>query len=93
MKLASQAVAELATSIFGTDWGAPMARVTGINQRTLLRIKAAAAERREYPAARGALGELALQMQYRADECRAVAAAHGVRPGDRPGADEAVPEL
>ena len=44
MTLISQAVAELATSIFGSDWGAPMSRLTGINQRTLLRIKAAAAE-------------------------------------------------
>lgn len=86
--LASKAVADLATSIFGSDWGAPMARVTGINQRTLLRIKAAAADGREYPAARGALAELAAQMQYRADECRAVAAAHGVKPSEKRAANE-----
>lgn len=78
MKLVSQAVADLATSIFGSDWGAPMARLTGINQRTLLRIKAAASEGREYPAARGALAQLATQMQERAEQCHAVAAAHDV---------------
>ena len=78
MTLISQAVAELATSIFGSDWGAPMSRLTGINQRTLLRIKAAAAEGREYPASKAALAELADQMQEIALECRKVALAYGV---------------
>lgn len=55
---ASQAVAKIGETLFGSEWGAPMSRLTGINQRTLLRVKVAAAEGREYPAARAALAEL-----------------------------------
>ena len=55
---ASQSVADIGERLFGSEWGAPMSRLTGINQRTLLRVKAAATEGREYPAARAALAEL-----------------------------------
>lgn len=55
---ASEAVARIGELLFGNEWGAPMSRLTDINQRTLLRVKVAAAEGREYPAARAALAEL-----------------------------------
>ena len=55
-ELPSQALARLGERIFGTDWAAPMSRMTGIHARTLLRIKSAAAEGRDY---RGAIQVLA----------------------------------
>ena len=51
-ELPSQALARLGEQIFGSDWAAPMSRMTGVNARTLLRIKTAAADGRDY---RGAL--------------------------------------
>jgi len=61
--LASQTLADLGEQVFGPDWGAPMSRLTGINQRTLLRVKAAAAAGLEYPAAKGAIAELAVALE------------------------------
>lgn len=55
---ASELVARYGQMIAGPEWGGTMARLTGVHQRTLSRIKAAAAEGREYPAARGVLAAL-----------------------------------
>ena len=76
--LASQTLAELGERIFGTDWGAPMARLTGINARTLLRVKAAAVEGVEYPAAKGALAELTVALEKAGRISRAEAERLGV---------------
>lgn len=55
--------------LFGDQWGAPMARLTGVNLRTIDRIKAAHARGDEYPSAGGVLvalkervGELAREL-------------------------------
>lgn len=76
--MASQTLAALGERIFGTDWGAPMARLTGINARTLLRIKAAAVAGVEYPAARGALAELAVALEKAGRLSRAEAERLGI---------------
>lgn len=55
-----------------------MSRLTGINQRTLLRVKVAAAEGREYPAARAALAELATGLNGLAEIASAEAQRLGV---------------
>ena len=44
--------------LFGAEWAAPMARLTGLNERTLRRVRAAAQAGADYPAARGALAAL-----------------------------------
>lgn len=56
---ASQQLAELAERLFGPEWAAPLARLTGANERTVRRIRAAASEGREYPAAAGVLAAFA----------------------------------
>lgn len=61
--LASKTVADLGSRIFGSDWAAPMARLTGMNARTLSRIKAAALSGVEYPAAKAVLAELPSALQ------------------------------
>lgn len=55
---ASEILAQAGERIAGPEWGGTVARLTGVNQRTLSRIRAAAHEGREYPAARGALAAL-----------------------------------
>jgi hypothetical protein len=49
---------DLGLALFGPEWAAPMARLTATHERTIRRIRAAAAEGREYPAARGVLAAL-----------------------------------
>jgi hypothetical protein len=44
--------------LFGPQWAAGVARLTGVNKRTLSRIYAAAKDERDYPAARGVLAAL-----------------------------------
>lgn len=48
-------VARFGLAVFGPEWGAALARLTGTNERTVRRIKAAAEAGRDYPAARGVL--------------------------------------
>ncbi|WP_426050361.1 hypothetical protein [Brevundimonas sp. SL161] len=76
--LASETLAELGVQIFGPDWAASMGRLTGINARTLLRVKASAAAGEEYPAARGALAELVTALNRVAGLARSEADRLGV---------------
>lgn len=55
---ASEILARFGVEIFGAEWAAPLARLTGANERTVRRIRAAAADGQEYPAARGLLAAL-----------------------------------
>lgn len=57
-RLYSELVAHYGETLIGPEWGGGLSRLTGINQRTMSRIRAAAAEGREYPAARGVLAAL-----------------------------------
>jgi hypothetical protein len=56
---ASEVLDEIARAIFGEEYASALARVTDTNERTIRRIRAAAREGREYPAARGVLAALA----------------------------------
>lgn len=56
--LHSQILEAHARELFGEGWGEPLARLTGVHGRTLRRIKAAAAEGKDYPGARGVLAAL-----------------------------------
>ena len=51
-------LARIATALFGSEWGGPLARLTRTNERTAQRVRTAAAQGREYPAARGLLAAL-----------------------------------
>jgi hypothetical protein len=51
-------VVQFGERLFGKEWGADMARLTGISLRTIDRIKAAHAAGGEYPAAGGVLNAL-----------------------------------
>lgn len=55
---ASEILARFGLMLFGPEWAAPMARLTHTSERTLRRVRAAAAEGRDYPAARGVLAAL-----------------------------------
>jgi hypothetical protein len=74
---ATAKVAEFGERIFGKEWGAAMARLTGVNLRTIDRIKAAHAAGVEYPAAGGALDALHTAL---------VAVIRDLAPYARPGA-------
>ena len=54
----AQLVAAFGRRIFGDAWGAGLARLAGVNPRTMTRIAAAARDGRDYPAARGVLAAL-----------------------------------
>ncbi|HEV2530935.1 hypothetical protein [Phenylobacterium sp.] len=54
----SEIVAEAGEELFGSEWAAPMARLTDTNERTVRRVRQAAREGRDYPAARGLLAAL-----------------------------------
>jgi hypothetical protein len=56
--LYSQLVAEFGERLFGNEWAAALGRLTGINDRTIRYIRAAALEGREYGSARGVLAAL-----------------------------------
>lgn len=55
---ASEQLDEAARALFGEEYAAALARLTDTNERTVRRIRAAAREGREYPAARGVLAAL-----------------------------------
>lgn len=59
---AAQLVAQFGARLFGPEWGADLARLTGVNVRTIQRIKTAAAAGRDYPAAGGILEALDAQL-------------------------------
>lgn len=44
--------------LFGPEWAAPMARLTGVHERALRRVRAAAHEGMDYTGARGVLAAL-----------------------------------
>lgn len=66
--LYSVALHEAGERLIGPDWPAAVARLTGVNARTLQRVRDAAREGREYPAARGALAALAEAVEGLAGE-------------------------
>lgn len=49
---------ELATAYFGDEWHLPVSHFTGVNARTLQRIRQVARQGREHSAARGAIHAL-----------------------------------
>lgn len=55
---ASQILASFGERLFGPEWAAPLARLTKTSERTVRRVRAAANEGRDYPAARGILAAL-----------------------------------
>lgn len=56
--LYSELVAEYGERLFGNEWAAALGRLTGVNDRTIRYIRAAALEGREYQSARGVLAAL-----------------------------------
>jgi hypothetical protein len=54
----AQTLATFGERLFGEEWAAPLARLTDTNERTVRRVRQAAREGREYPAARGLLAAL-----------------------------------
>lgn len=57
-RLPSQILADAGQELFGSEWAAPLARLTGTNERTIRRVRAAASEGRDYPGASGVLAAL-----------------------------------
>ena len=51
-------LAAFGQELFGSNWPSGVARLAGVNRRTMHRIAGAAIEGRDYPAARGALAAL-----------------------------------
>jgi hypothetical protein len=51
-------LAAFGEAIFGPNWPSGVARLAGVNRRTLHRIASAVAEGRDYPASRGVLAAL-----------------------------------
>lgn len=54
----AQEVDAIGLRLFGPEWAAPMARLTGVHVRTLRRVRAAAREGMDYAGARGVLAAL-----------------------------------
>lgn len=54
----AELVAAFGRRVFGNSWGAGIARLAKVNERTVQRIATAAREGRDYPAARGVLAAL-----------------------------------
>jgi hypothetical protein len=54
----AELVASFGERLFGAEWASPMARLTGTNERTVRRVRQAAREGRDYPAARGILAAM-----------------------------------
>lgn len=74
----TQAIADIAHAVFGEDWLEPLSSYLKVNRRTIQRIKGAAAEGVEYPAARGVVREL--EKKLRASFEEASRAASKVEP-------------
>ncbi len=68
----AQLVAQFGERLFGPEWAAPMARLTGTNERTVRRVRAAAREGLNYPAARGLLAGLVDALAPILDDLRKV---------------------
>lgn len=64
---------ELATEFFGPDWPAPLSQFSGINARTLQRIRQAAATGSDHSAAGGTLAAIAEALPLFADRLKAIA--------------------
>lgn len=62
-RLYSQVLADAGQELFGDEWAAPLARFTGANERTVRRVRAAAREAKEYPAAFGLLAALSERLE------------------------------
>lgn len=67
-KTKAELVAWFGHELFGVEWGSDMARLTDTSQRTVARIKAAAHQHQEYPAARGVLSGLRDALEHYADQ-------------------------
>lgn len=59
-------LASIGLAMFGQEWPAPMARLLGLNVRTLQRLANAVREGRGYPLNPNVLKELALTLRERA---------------------------
>lgn len=59
----SQIVSDAGEELFGPEWAAAMARLTDTNERTVRRVRQAARDGRDYPAARGLLAALADRLE------------------------------
>ena len=66
----AQRLARIGAALFGAVWKARLADLTGVNEKTISRIGAAATAGQEYPAARGVLGALADALEPIAAEVR-----------------------
>lgn len=55
----AERVESFGLALFGSEWGSPMGRLCGVNQRTMSRIKAAAQMGKDYAAAPGVLAAFA----------------------------------
>lgn len=64
---------ELATEFFGPEWPGPLSQFSGINARTLQRIRKAAVDGREHAAAHGALAAIAEAVPVFAERLNALA--------------------
>ena len=54
----TKVLAAFGRELFGDHWPSGVARLAGVNPRTMLRVSTAANEGRDYPAARGVLAAL-----------------------------------
>lgn len=76
----SELVADAGRALYGDDWQNPLARLLGINERTMRRIAAAAREGEAYPVAPGALRDLLAELEQRrgalAEVAEAIRSAH-----------------
>jgi hypothetical protein len=57
-RLPTQRLAEAGRELFGPEWGTRMGEFIGVHERTIRRIRRAAEEGQDYPAAAGALRAL-----------------------------------
>lgn len=69
---AAELTAMAGRALYGADWQSPMARALSVQLRTVQRVAAAAAEGRDYPAARAWRLELAGLVDGRTNELRAL---------------------
>jgi hypothetical protein len=67
----AERLSSLSSRLFGEEWAADVARLTGVNERTVRRIRQAAREGREYPGARGVLAALGEAVRPIAEDLKA----------------------